>query len=238
MIWFGDVGRIVRPAAPPAPPEREHTPIYARMQAALERVAERAPHLSGAALLDALAATGWVDRETAQRLLPSFPHFDPDRHFAEHLRRLSFRGRSVAEEFRGGVRRIVEDLTGSAEVGEVGAEAAIRFRNAEHEGVVLAHPEVSFTIGGSTRDAIAAAVEEMPDAVVVVARNFDRGTADQLSGMLRSTGVPGTLITVNLLLGMRAITQRYQPGTERVVKLLGAGRELRSRDIAVLGDRV
>jgi hypothetical protein len=237
MIWFGDLSKIVRPAAPAAPPEVAHTPVYARMQAALERVAERAPHLGGTALLDALAATGWVDRETAQRLLPAFPHFDPDRHFAEHLRRLSFRGRSAEEEFRGGVRRIVEDLTGSAEVEEIGAEPAIRFRNGEHEGVVLAHPEVAFSIGGSTRAAIAAAVEEMPDALVVVARNFDRGTADQLSAMLQRTGVPGTLITVNLLLGMRAITQRYQPGAERVVKLLGAGRELRSRDIAVLGDR-
>ena len=44
-------------------------------------------------------------------------------------------------------------------------------------------------------------------------------------------------ITVNLLLGMRASALRYQPGPDRVLQLLGAGRPLRSRDIAVLGDR-
>ena len=46
-----------------------------------------------------------------------------------------------------------------------------------------------------------------------------------------------TLVTVNLLLGIRATTLRYQPGAERVIALLGSGRPLRSRDVAVLGDR-
>jgi hypothetical protein len=49
--------------------------------------------------------------------------------------------------------------------------------------------------------------------------------------------VPGTLVTVNLLLGIRATTLRYQPGAERVIELLGSGRPLRSRDVAVLGER-
>jgi hypothetical protein len=178
-----------------------------------------------------------VDQRTAQRLLPTFVHFDPDRHFSEYLRSLSFRGRSAAQEFREGVRCIVEELTGDATVAEVGPEQAVRFRTGDREGVVLAHPEVSFTIGGATRDALAAAVEEMPDVLVVVARNFDRGTADQLSGILTRTGVPGTLVTVNLLLGLRAMKLRYQPAEDRVVQLLGAGRPLRSCDIARLGER-
>ena len=50
--------------------------------------------------------------------------------------------------------------------------------------------------------------------------------------------MPGTLVTVNLLLGIRAISLRYQPSPTRVIALLGYGRPLRSADIARLGDRV
>jgi hypothetical protein len=234
MIWFGNLNRILATSDPEAfGPLPEHR----RMLQALQAVAERAPQLSGQPLIEALAATGWVDQRTAQRLLPTFVHFDPDRHFSEYLRSLSFRGRSAAQEFREGVRCIVEELTGDGIVADVGPEAAVRFRTGALEGVVLAHPEVSFTIGGTTRDALAAAVEEMPDVLVVVARNFDRGTADQLSGILARTGVPGTLVTVNLLLGLRAMKLRYRPAEDRVVELLGAGRPLRSCDIARLGER-
>ena len=77
----------------------------------------------------------------------------------------------------------------------------------------------------------------MPDTLLVVARNFDQHAADQLSGVLAGTGVPGTLVTVNLLLGIRAITLRYQPSVDRLIGVLGAGRPLRSADIARLGDR-
>jgi len=77
----------------------------------------------------------------------------------------------------------------------------------------------------------------MPDALLVVARNFDPHAAAQLSGELAGTGVPGTLVTLNLLLGIRAITLRYQPPVERVIGVLGAGRPLRSADVARLGDR-
>jgi hypothetical protein len=234
MIWFGNLNRLLAQRSPEAfGPLPEHK----RMQRALEAVAERSPQLSGAALLDALAETGWVDRATAERLLPEFRHFDADRHFSEYLRRLSFRGRSVADEFRDGNRFVVEELTGDGTVGAVGPEPAIRFHSGPHEGVVLAHPEVAFSIGGATRDAIVAAVEEMPDALVVVAKNFDRTAADQLSGLHSRTGVPGTLVTVNLLLGMRATKLRYQSPQQRVMELLGAGRPLRSADIARLGDR-
>lgn len=235
MIWFGNLNRILPSSGVDA---YGPTPEHERMRHALEWVAERAPYLTGAALLDGLADSGWVDRETAARLLPAFRDFDPDRHFAEHLRRLSFRGRTAASEFRSGVRCIVEELTGSAMLQEVGPETAIRFRQGDREGIVLAHPEVAFTIAGDTRRAIESAVEEMPDAVVVVARNFERGAAEQLASVLHRTEVPGTLVTLNLLLGMRAITLRYQPGPNRVVDLLGAGRPLRSADIAVLGERV
>ncbi|HEV2130727.1 MAG TPA: hypothetical protein VGR27_06470, partial [Longimicrobiaceae bacterium] len=207
------------------------------MQHAIESVAARTPHLAGEPLLDALVQTGWVDRATAARLLPGFRHFDADRYFAESLRALSFRGTSVADEFRTRVARVVEELAGKAEIATVGEEEGIRFRHGEREGIVLAYPEVALTLGASARSSIAAAVEEMPDALVIVARNFGEGTAPQLAAMLSRTGVPGTLLTVNLLLGIRAMALRYQPGTDRVLDLLGTGRPLRSADIARLGDR-
>jgi hypothetical protein len=128
-------------------------------------------------------------------------------------------------------------VTGEGTIDEIGPEPGVRFRNGDHEGVVLAYPEVAFGITGRTREAIDAAVGEMPDALVVVARNFDPHAADQLSGVLAGTGVRGTLVTLNLLLGIRAITLRYQPSPERVVGVLAAGGRLRSADIARLGDR-
>jgi hypothetical protein len=207
------------------------------MRLALERVAAHSPHLAGEPLLDALEATGWIDRASAARLIPEFRNFNPDRHFAEHMRRLSFRGPSVAEEFREGIRRIVEDLFGATEAAEFGSEPGLRFRHQEREGILLAYPEVSLSIGGTLRAGIAAAVEEMPDALVVVARNFQQGAAEQFAGILSGTEVPGTMVTVNLLLGLRATTLRYQPAPARVVDLLGTGRPLRSTDVARLGDR-
>lgn len=207
------------------------------MEQALRTVAAREPGLGGPALLDALADTGLVDRTTAARLLPTFRSFDPDRCFAEELRRLSFRGTGFADEFRFRILRAVEELTGEAQLGEVGPEPGIRFRHDGKEGVLLAYPEVAWSIGAPTRAAIGAAIEEMPDALVVVARNFAEGTAAQFASLLDRTEVPGTLLSVNLLLGMRATALRYQPGAERVVELLGAGRPLRSVDIATLGNR-
>jgi hypothetical protein len=236
MIWFGNLGKVV--VRPPVAPEgvklgRDET----RMQIALERVAEVNPGLYGARLIDALAETGWVDKATAERLLPQFRHFDPDRHFAEYLRRLSFRGQLAAEEFRTGVRCIVEEITGHGMIDQVGPEPCVRFAAGSYEGVVLAQPEVAFTIAGKTRDAIAAAVEEMPDVVVVVARNFDRSTGEQLAGILERTGIPGTLVTINLLLGIRATALRYQPRVGTVIELLATGGTLRSAHVAKLGDR-
>ncbi len=230
MIWFGNLPMPARRALPPAD---EHT----RMARALRAVAAREPHLSGRALLDAIEATGGPDRATAERLLPWFRHFDPDRHFSENLRRLALKGAPAAEEFRGLVRYVVEDLTGSGEVAEVGPEPAIRFRSGEREGVVLAYPQVGFSLGGEVRRSVEAAVEEMPDALVIVAKNFTETAADQLSGHLAGSGVPGTLVTVNLLLGLRAVKLRYQPSAERVIETLGAGRPLRSVDVALLGNR-
>lgn len=234
MIWFGNLNRILPQAgADGVGPAPEHE----RMRRALEWVAERAPALSGAPLLDALAHTGWVDRDTALRLLPHFRHFDPDRHFSEYLRRLSFRGQIAATEFRAGLAAVVEELFGEARLDESGPEPAIRFRAGEREGMVLAHPEVGFTIAGNTRRAVEMAVEEMPDLLVVVAKNFERGAADQLHTLLHRTEVPGTLVTLNLLIGIRAITLKYQPSRDRVLDLLAAGRPLRSQDVALLGER-
>lgn len=207
------------------------------MQLALERVAEATPGIDGRALVDALVTTGFVDRTTAERLLPTFTHFDPDRHFADYLRRLSFRGRSAADEFRSGIRCVIEEITGSGTLNRVGPEPCIRFAAAGYEGIVLAQPEVGFSIAGRTRDALLAAIEEMPDVVVVIARNFDRSTAEQLGSILYRTEVPGTLVTVNLLLGIRATALRYQPRLERIVDVLSTGGALRSMDIARLGDR-
>lgn len=234
MIWFGNLNRIL---PEPDPAAFGPLPERTRMLRALEWVAERAPHLTGATLLDALAGTGWIDRGSAERLLPEFRHFDPDRHFSDSLRRLSFRGRSAVDDFRRGVRCVVQEVTGDAIIGDIGPEVGIRFRSGEREGVVLAHPEVSFTISGKTREAVEAAVEEMPDVLVVVARNFEKSAADQLAATLSRTGVPGTLVTVNLLLGIRATALRYQPSPDRVIELLGCGRPLRSADVARLGDR-
>jgi hypothetical protein len=234
MIWFGNLTPFLA-----APPPRSISGLgeEGRMQYALEQVAQETPGLGGKALIEALAGTGWVDRPTAERLLPHFRHFDPDRHFAEYLRRLSFRGPSAAHEFRSGVRCIVEEITGHGQLDQVGPEPCVRFAVDGCEGVVLAQPEVGFTIGGRTRDAIAAAVEEMPDIVVVVARNFDRGTGEQLTSVLSRTGIRGTLVTVNLLLGIRATALRYQPRPAKVVAVLGTGGTLRSADVARLGDR-
>lgn len=234
MIWFGNLNRVL-PGEDPASfgplPERE------RMRRALEWAAERAPHLTGAARLDALAASGWVDRVTAARLIPEFGYFDADRHFADNLRRISFKGAGAGEEFRRGIGFVVEELVGSATEDAVGPEPAIRFQEGERQGIVLAHAEVGFSVAGRTREAVLAAVEEMPDAIVIVARNFDRATADQLAGLLSRTEVPGTLITLNILLGLRAIALRYQPSRERVLDLLGVGRPVGSVDIAMLGNR-
>lgn len=234
MIWFGKLQKLFPASAPrPAAAADDH----GRMRQALQWVAARAPHLAGDALLDALAGTGCVDRASAARLLPLFRDFDADRYFAENLRRLSLRGARAADEFRAGVGRVVEDVVGTAHLGSVGPEDGIRFRSGEREGIVLAYPEVGFSLGGNARKSVEAAVEEMPDALVVVARNFQEGTAGQLSSVLSGTGVPGTLVTVNLLLGIRAVALRYQPAPERVIATLGAGRPLRSTDVALLGNR-
>lgn len=234
MIWFGNLERFFVGKVPAGLPQ---TAEFTRMQLALERVAELAPGLTGRTLVDAVTSTGWVDRETAERLLPHFRYFDADAHFAAYLRRLSFRGRSAEDEFLNAVRCVVEDIVGDARIDEIGPEKCVRFVRGDREGIVLAQPEVGFTISGKTRDAILAAVEEMPDAVVVVARNFEKGAADQLASILSRTGVPGTLVTLNLLLGIRATALRYQPRAERVIDILSIGGTLRSPQIAALGER-
>lgn len=235
MIWFGNLSHalgLMVPASVPAP-GGETT----RMEHALRAVASYAPQLEGEALLDALAATEWVDRTTAARLLPCFRHFDRDRWFAESLRSLSLKGPLVADEFRTRIGRVVEDLTGNSRVEDVGPEGAVRFTLGDREGIVLAYPAVQFTLGGNAARAVEAAAEEMPDALVIVARNFQDGTGGQLRSMLERTEVPGTLVTVNLLLGMRATALKYQPSPDRVLELLSTGRPLKTQDVAKLGDR-
>lgn len=234
MIWFG---RLPQPLLPSVSSPDAAGDEHVRMQDALRLVASCAPHLTGDALLDALAATGRVDRAAAARLLPWFRDFDADAHFAEHLRCLSLKGAQGSEEFRVGVRRVVEDVVGNAHLEGVGAEEGIRFRSGDGEGVVLAYPETGFSLGGEARRSVAAVVEDAPDALVLVARNFQPGTAEQLGRTLKNTGIAGTLVTVNLLLGIRAVVLRYQPPLDRVVATLAAGRALRSVDVARLGDR-
>lgn len=233
MIWFGNLARALRI---PVPALVAGEGEGARMEAALRTVAAFAPQLEGDALLDALAATGMVDRKTAARLLPCYRHFDADRWFAESLRSLSLKGPLVADEFRGRVGRVVQDLTGDARLGEVGPEGGVRFARGEREGIVLAYPTVQFSLGGPALKAVEAAVEEMPDALVIVARNFQDTAGAQLAGVLSRSGVPGTLVTVNLLLGIRAMALKYQPSPDRVVDLLSLGRPLRTQDVARLGE--
>lgn len=234
MIWFGNLERLFIGRMPDGLPEAAED---RRMQLALERVAEVAPWLAGEQLVEAVAATGWVDRPTAQRLMPAFRYFDPDRHFSEYMRRLSFRGRSVEEDFRIAVRAALHEITGNATIDTLGPEACIRFAVGEREGVVLSYPEVSLTLSGRTREAVHTAIEEMPDTLIVVARTFDRNAGDQLSGILYKTGVPGTLLTANLLLGMRATSIRFGTDPDLVTDLLCRGGTVRSADVARLGDR-
>jgi hypothetical protein len=233
MIWFGNLTAHTQGSTHVLAVGDDS----ARMEHALRWVAARAPHLSGPALVDALAETGLVDRPTALRLLPAFRGFDPDRVFADSLRALSLRGPTAAEEFRSRIGRVVDDVAGGARVEAIGPETGIRFGRGDRQGVLLAYPQVQFTLGGAATQAVSAAMSEMPDALVIVARNFADGTAAQLRAYLERSEVRGTLVTVNLLLGMRAIALKYQPTEERVFELLGAGGALRSRDIAVLGDR-
>jgi hypothetical protein len=234
MIWFGNLSHALRIPVPAFVAGDEGQ----RMEAALRIVASHAPHLEGDPLLDALAATGYVDHATARRLLPCYRHFDADRWFAESLRSLSLKGPLVADEFRGRIGRVVEDLTGNARIEELGPEGAVRFTLGEREGIVLSYPTVQFSIGGNAAQAVQAAVEEMPDALVVVARNFGDSTGPQLRAMLERTGIPGTLVTVNLLLGLRATALKYQPPRERVVDVLSLGRPIRTQDVAMLGERL
>jgi hypothetical protein len=233
MIWFGNLSPLMGFPAPPLALGGEGQ----RMEAALRAVAAVAPQLEGEALIDALAATGYLPRETAARLLPCYRHFDADRCFAEALRSLSLKGPLAADEFRGRVGRVVEDLTGNARADAVADEGVVRFTLGQREGIVLAYPAVQFALGGPAARAIEAAVEEMPDALVVIARNFQEGTGAQLASTLSRTGVPGTLVTVNLLLGLRATALKYQPSPERVVDLLALGRPIRTQDVALLADR-
>src|SRR5690606_11520779 len=100
MIWFGNLERFF---VGPVPYGLPQTAEFTRMRLALQRVAELAPSLNGRTLVEAVVSTGWVDRETADRLLPHFRHFDPDAHFAAYLRRLSFRGRSAEDDFLSGI---------------------------------------------------------------------------------------------------------------------------------------
>src|SRR3954465_13981575 len=124
MIWFGNLAHALRI---PVPAIAAGGGEGQRMEAALRAVGAFAPQLGGDALLDALADTGLVDRCTAARLLPCYRHFDADRWFAESLRSLSLKGPLVADEFRGRVGRVMEDLTGNARLDEVGPEGAVRF---------------------------------------------------------------------------------------------------------------
>lgn len=234
MIWFGKLERLFIGPVPPGLPEAADEK---RMQFALERVAEVAPWLTGDPLIDALAATGWVDRETASRLFPVFRHFDPDRHFGDYMRRLSFRGRTVEEEFRYGIRSIFQEIVGNAELCQLGPEACIRFEEGDRQFVALCRPEVGLTVAGTTREALLASIEEMPDAVLLIARSFERSAVDQVSSVLSRTGIPGSLVTVNHLLGLRATALRFGSSPEMIADVLALGGSVGSVQVARLGDQ-
>lgn len=235
MIWFGPrAGSFAPPTSSRAVPDRAPLAASARMYRALTDVATHSPQLTGRGLVVALAETGWVDILEAERMLPCFPKWDADRCFAEGLRRLSFRGIAVADEFRGRVARAVQDILGDVELRD--DDGVLRFSVGSHEGVVLAHAEVDWTPGGESRTALARLAAEMPDSVAVVARSFRSSAAAEVSGLL-GREVPGTLISVNQLLGMRAAALKLQPPRERFLELLAVGRTLRSADLAPLGER-
>jgi len=233
MIWFGHL--TLQPAH--GSPIDRAQPELARMKMALRWVAARAPELRGEHLAAALVSTGWVDLEEARRLIPLFSHFDADAHFAEELRRLSFRGMSVVDEFHQRIGRILVDLTGRFAMDDVAGERCLRFRDEGREGLVFAYPLVGLSLGGGLTAALRTSAGEMPDSVVIVARTFRPDFEAQVRGLMHGSDVPCTLVTVNRLLGVRAVTLAYRPPRADVFRLLGQGGLIGSAAVAHLADR-
>ena len=233
MIWFG---HLTLQSAERPPVDRAR-PELARMEMALRWVAARAPELRGETLAAALVSAGWVDLEEARRLLPLFSRFDADRHFADELRRLSFRGMSVLDEFHGRIGRVLVDLAGRFALDEVAGERCLRFRDGEREGLVFAYPRVGLSLGPGLTAALRDAAETMPDSVVIVARSFRPDFEAQVRGLMHGTDVPCTLITVNRLLGVRAVALAYRPPRADVLGLFEQGGLVGSAAVAHLADR-
>ena len=188
---------------------------------AWELVAARQPDLDGEALLEALAATGWVDRRTAARIVPTLADFDPFTHFARSLRRLGWRGRRATPAFRRAVVTLFRGLPGAA--------VTEGRRWLEAYGMpVLAYAEVGWSPGRPPGEELTAAAAAGL-AVVVVATSFDDES-------LRRAPVPLTALTTNRLLGMAAVIRHYRPEPAAVRALLERGGWVTSSDVARLAE--
>lgn len=200
---------------------RSASPVE-RVLRAWERVAERDPDLEGDALLDALTATGWVDRRTAARIVPTLGDFDPFVPFARSVRRLGWRGRPATAAFRAAVATLLRGLPG----------AAVRARESwleAYELPVLAYPEVGWAPVGPARDELdRAAAAGTP--VVVVATSFEHATPQG------PRAIPLTMLTTNRLLGMAAVIRRYRPDPAAVRRLLARGGRIASAEVARLAE--
>lgn len=231
MIWFGE--NFVPVFTP-----RDREGEFSRMQRGIRWVAERTPGATGEELVSALSESGWVSTETARRLLPYFRDFDADRYFAERLRRLSFRGELAVDEFRRRIGQVMVDLTEEGErVVLSGGAEAVRFRAGERDGLVFAFPEVSYAVDPELRAAVPDVLEHFPHTVVLVARNFRPGAEAAFRSLFRGQEIAPTTVTVNRLLGLRAVALRYRTPADRVMDLLCSGSGVSTRAVARLGDR-
>jgi len=165
-------------------------------------------------------------------------NFDPDRHFAESLRRLSFRGELAVDEFRRRIGQVMVDLTEDGEkVVLPGGAEAVRFRAGDRDGLVFAFPEVSYAVDAELRAAVPDVMEHFPHAVVLVARNFRAGAEASFRSLFRGQEIAPTLVTVNRLLGLRAVALRYGTPAELVMDMFCCGGSVSTRAVARLGDR-
>ena len=190
MIWFGNLNRIL---PQPDPAAFGPLPERARMLRALKWVAERAPHLTGSSLLDALAGTGWVDRgHRASDSCRSSATSTPTATSPIPSAGSPFAADPPPRSSAAASGCVMEEVTGDGDDGRGGTGAGDPLpHRGSARGSSSPTPRCPSPSRAGRATAVEAAVEEMPDVLVVVARNFERSTAAQLAAVLERTEVPG-----------------------------------------------